>query len=211
MSATRRTNFWPIVGVLLALLITTLCLVGATACKGQEPGCRFQFNPPAGSALLSVNVNGDNRSIGYLNHCGLCTGNGYVIESQTGLYGNGVLRTPLSVYLSRPYQVWILYPRDLYLGQRAAAIAETFVGRPYRRGSSLLPALLPPIIPRILHGTPYGMNCVSVIRDAYEAALGQPLYGMRTPDDICRRGDLFTNQPPPPIQVPQTLEEELRR
>lgn len=192
----------------LVIIIAAIAFVSATinvSANAQEAGCDYQFNPPAGSVLLSINTNGDNRSLGFLNHCGLCTGDGYVIESQTGIYGNGVQRTPLSAYLSRPYQVWILYPRNPAIGERAAAIGQTFIGRPYRRGSSLLPAIIPPIVPRLIHGTPYGMNCVSVVRDAYEGAVGQPLYGMRTPDDICRRVDLFTNQPrqPPPPVVQQ--------
>lgn len=151
---------------------------------------------PAGSVLCSRNSNESENATpaGSINHLAIYVGQGWLVEAQES---RGVIFTRLSDYKARPYYPpGILFPRIKEVGERAAAIAKTHVGRPYRHLSSLAPLIIPPIIPTILHGTPDGENCVSEIRLDYEGAIGHPLIGFRWPNDVMLRPELFTNQAP---------------
>lgn len=150
--------------------------------------------PPLGTVYLSRNLDERlNDSPGYWNHVAIYVGQDALVESQIGV---GVVRTSLADYSKRAYQVGVLYPRDKAVGERAAAVASSYVGRPYRRLSSFAPNLVPPIVPAILHGTPYGMNCVSTVGDAYAAALGGRFWNLRRPDQFCYLPQVLINQPP---------------
>ena len=191
MGINRDVNWLPIISVLMMLTLLALLLAAVTTCNGAEP--------PLGSVYVTRNLDWRlNSGWSFWNHQALYVGDtdgdgiGEVIESQSGPpYGYGVLRTPLNQFLSRPYQAVLFVPRVPYIGQRAAAIATTYVGRPYRPYSSVFPHLIPRIVPTLLRGTPYGMNCISVVRDSYEAASGRVLVGYQDPDGIYHFGDLF--------------------
>lgn len=210
---TRATPYnWPrTIAVLCAAAI--LIAMAAVACA-QEPGCQYR-EPPAGAILLSFNVDqygnydpyNNQTPNSYWNHSVTADGSGNIIESQTPPYGNGVQIIPFAVYMARPYRVAAMYPRDPDLGIRAAYVTRGFVGQPYRRHSSFAPNIIPDIVPRLLHGTSAGKNCVEVCMEGYAVARGQKIWGVHTPDDIARRQDLFAGpywlQPPQQSQPPQ--------
>lgn len=178
--------------VLVALAIAGLMLSGYAQCHGQEAGCQAA-EPPVGSIYCTKNLDPSmNSSWSFWNHQAEYVGNGEVVESQMGgVYGYGVQIVPLNQFLSRRYQAVVWFPRYREMGRRAAEIARTYVGRPYRPYSSLWPHVIPSIVPRILRGTDAGMNCISVERDSYEAASGMNLIGYQDPDDIYRFTNLF--------------------
>ena len=150
-------------------------------------------NLPPGTVLLSTNLDESlNTSPGELNHASIIGAHGEIIESQATKmeHGNGpgVIRTSIADYAARKYAPpIILYPRDERLGAKAAAKAETLVGLPYRKASSVLPKDRRP---------ERGLNCVSVVRIAYTGATGKRVR-IRKPDDILRMPELTKNKPKP--------------
>lgn len=134
-----------------------------------------------GSVFVTRNRNeAENLSPGHFNHLAIYVGNGIVIESQGGIVehglGRGVIRTQLGDFLSRDYvPILILEPVEPAVGLRAAAIAETLVGLPFRKWSSL------PGVDRA-RARQRGMNCDSVIRYSFRQASGMRLRRLRIPD-----------------------------
>jgi hypothetical protein len=151
---------------------------------------------PLGSIFITRNLaeHENTTPFSYWNHLAVVVDGGYVVESQEDR--GGVILTRISDFLARPYKVGIYYPPTIEFGKRRAAIARTFVGRPYRRASSLAPLVVPPIIPTLLHGTPDGMNCVSVARDSSQPLVRRPLIGLREPDDLGHFHEIVSNRPP---------------
>lgn len=134
-----------------------------------------------GSVFVTRNrIEAENTSPGHFNHLAIYVGNGIVIESQGGIVengqGRGVIRTQLGDFLSRDYvPILILEPVDPAVGLRAAAIAETLVGLPFRKWSSLPGVDRPRAIRR-------GINCDSVVRYSFRQASGMRLRRLRIPD-----------------------------
>ncbi len=167
-----------------------LCLV-----SGLSSVASFSYgqDTPLGAVFVSKNII-ESQNSGfwfYWNHHAIYVGDtdgdgiGEVVEAQSGpYYGYGVIKTPVTEYLNRPYRIVVFYPRKLETGIKAAEIAKTFIGRPYRPYSSVVPRAIPKVVPSLLHGTPDGMNCVSVTRDSYEGATGRVLIGYQNPDSI---------------------------
>lgn len=174
------------------LLLLMLCVtVQAQPLPGVNPSDIDHVFPP-GTKFLTRNLL-DNQTPGYWNHCALHVGGGWIVESQVGY---GVINSRYEEFSRRyPQGAWY-YPPSIEQGRREAAVAQTFVGRPYRRASSLAPLLVPPIVPTLLHGTPDGMNCTSVIKDAGEAVIGRPLIGLRIPDNIGAFPQIASNRYP---------------
>ena len=125
-----------------------------------------------------------------LNHLAIVVNDHQVIESQAGIVehgqGRGVIRTELADFMARDYdRILALEPIDPAVGARAAAIAETLVGLPFARLSSLPGVDRPFIFER------RGMNCDSVIRYSYRQASGERLRTLRIPNRALEHPELF--------------------
>lgn len=135
---------------------------------------------PLGTVLISRNNDERlNTSPGYFNHLAVYVGNGIVVESQEG---QGVIETSLRDYKRRDYSWAAIYPKDREVGALAAEKALKLVGVPHRRISSLF---------RRPRKAQWGMNCVSVIRSAYEYATGMFLPKLKRPDDVLNLTTIF--------------------
>lgn len=157
---------------------TAIVIAGAVFCALALVGeaCGAELAP--GTILVSRNANeADNTSPGFWNHLAIVAGANEVIESQAG---QGVIRTPLAVYMARPYRpILALKPLDCQAGQRAAARADELVGLPHRALSSLF----------VFNGQPrrkIGVNCVTA---ALEIPYAGEALGVRLtikPDGVLR-------------------------
>lgn len=135
--------------VLICVVVFFLSCV-AIRCWGYEPG----------SVLVSRNADErENTSPGFWNHLAVQVDTTHLVESQEG---RGVIRTPLSEFLARPYsQVVVLRPLNASEGTEAAARAERLVGLPHAPLSSLFP-FNGPLRQKL------GLNCVSVVEIAWK-------------------------------------------
>lgn len=196
-----------LLAVLLALAAPAMCAIGqpygpAPASIAPTASWVGLASPPVGAIIATRNLNeADNDSIGYWNHLATVVGQGtdgrtYVVEAQTGVYGNGVQYTALDDFFRRPYApafYWV--HRDPAVRQRMALIAQLQVGSPYGRLASLGPQRARGIVAAVL-GVPRRENCVSTVRRQLEGATGTALLGFNIPDDIGRRPDLFAGPYP---------------
>jgi hypothetical protein len=114
---------------------------------------------PAGTILVSLNVDPrENTSLGYWNHVAIMVNSVELVEAQECC---GVIRTPLTTYLQRPYsRILAIEPSDRQQGITAARRAEQLVGLPFRPLSSI-----------VRYEGPWqqsrGVNCVTVIKVAW--------------------------------------------
>lgn len=154
-----------------ALIIMAWATVIALMIAGA---CLAELLP--GTVLVSRNADErQNTSPGYWNHLAMYVGNDTIVEAQVG---RGVIRTPMSEYLARPYsRILAMEPRDPAVGQRAAAKAQTLVGLPFKKFASALPG------DRLAEVR--GMNCDNVVRDSLRSATGdRRLRKLKIPDRI---------------------------
>jgi hypothetical protein len=140
------------------------------------------FNLPIGTILCSSNLNPeDNVTPGIINHMAIIVDEEQnMVEAQSD---EGVIFTSFATYRARPYNwgTWgVLYPRSLEMGKKAAEQAKTYIGKNYGALSSI-------------RRRKRKMNCVSVVSQAYSAAVGTELK-MAVPDDIMKYVNLFTDK-----------------
>lgn len=144
---------------------------------------------PPGTVLLSRNRNeAENTTPGsYWNHAAI-VGKGRIIESQAEpVEGgkSGVIATTFADFEKRDYTpVIALQPICAGLGLKAAEKAETLVGKPFRKLSSL---------PRreTDRRADRGLNCNSVVRASYVAATGEQYPKLKVPDRFLEHPELF--------------------
>lgn len=139
---------------------------------------------PMGTVFISRNTNeADNTSPGYWNHCAIYVGGEIIVEAQEG---QGVIQTPTTAYMARAYTWFTLIPVDLNIGKIAAEKANTLIGLPYRKLSSVW---------RRVHNISRGMNCVdAAFRIPYEYALRTSFSKIHWPDDVVTIVGIFTRQ-----------------
>lgn len=131
-----------------------------------------------GDIFLTRNIGIDeteNKTFGFWNHSAIYVGNGHIIEAQEGL---GVIKVKETNFKAR-YPVYIALRHKTLDGQKAADFAQTLLGLPYRKISSIF------VLPRRAET---GLNCVSVIRLSYWEVLGRdPMW--RFPDNVFYSAD----------------------
>lgn len=164
--------------ILLALLLTF---------AGPAFGVELASLPP-GTVLLSRNkVEADNQSPGLWNHVAI-VGKCHIIESQAEpVEGgkSGVIATSFADFEKRGYTPLIaLQPLDAAVGVKAADKAETLVGKPFRKLSSLSRRETERRADR-------GLNCNSVVRASYVAATGEQYPKLKIPDRFLEHPELF--------------------
>lgn len=171
-AAERMKRVQRIENVLLVVLV--LAAVGALLWGCARPKARPRPDLPVGTIFVTRNLDETlNTSPGYWNHLAIYVGDDRIVESQEQ---GGVIETHLDQYFARAYASPVLQvPRDPTVGEKAANKAKTLVGLPYRKLSSML---------RVDRREKSGVNCVSVVRISYAAALDKKLPDLRIPDDI---------------------------
>lgn len=134
-----------------------------------------------GTVLISRNLDEiENTSPGYWNHCAIYVGGPIIIESQMN---EGVIKTYLDTYMARAYTWFALTPIDSAVGLLAAEKANTLLGLPYRKLSSLW---------RRVRNEERGMNCVDAgFRVPYEFALKKSFAFVHWPDDVVNTSGVF--------------------
>jgi hypothetical protein len=150
--------------------------------------CTAYGELPPGTVLVSKNIDPAlNTSIGDANHVAIVALDGSIIESQEG---KGVQKITLAEYQARPYSPpQAMTPCALETGRKAAAKAESLVGLPFRKFSSVFRRQGE--LRRTL-----GLNCVSVFKVAYWEESRQ-VRRVKTPDDVLQVGAGLLDAPRP--------------
>ena len=160
--------------------------------------CAAYGELPAGTILISRNQDeSQNTSPGHWNHLAIVSSETpftTIVEAQAG---QGVIKTPLSVYLKRPYEpVQCLVPCDRAAGQRAATKAESYVGLPYSKLGSILRVKAR----RLQRGEKPSVNCVVPVKAAYWAE-DRRARRVKIPDDVLKLANGLLDLPRPLAEV----------
>ena len=159
-----------------ARLLVSIAVVLLSSC------CALCQSLPPGTILLSKNADEAlNESPGTTNHVCVVANDGSIIESQAGI---GVQRISLATYRARKYSPpSAMIPCALEVGKRAAAKAESLVGLPFRKISSIFRR-------QGERRQKKGLNCVSVVKWSYWDE-DRRVRRIKIPDHVLRLEGLF--------------------